>query len=195
MSNNPYTVLMERSLRTHEHFHKLFHQYFSKSGGRENEPAEVTEARNTFDKANNELWNNLLDPLQRKFHADPESAIDEVLDFLEVDIPAFRCGYLKEYFLDHIKSVGLTDVQKNRLRSIAVKLCEENTVRREFRRWIKLMIAIADSNFAARLNSLAKQLDEENQRATILMLKKLVKHRKDLSPVVTVTLKTDVYLG
>ena len=179
MSNNAYKVLMERSWRTHEHFHKLFFEYFHRCGGREKEPANVTEARKIFFNANDELWNKLLYPLQSKFHADSETAIDEVIDFLEVDIPAFRCGYLKEHFLERLKAVKLSDGHKIRLRKIALELCKNDTVRREFRRWVNLMRQLADHDFIVELR---KQITCDSEpRATNLMLQGVLGTRKELA--------------
>lgn len=168
MPNNAYKVLMEESFRTHEHLHKLFYGYFSKSGGRELEPAEITEARENFIKASEKLWSKLLYPLQSKFNTNAGSAVEEVLDFLEIDIPAFRCGYLKEHFLERLKGISLTDTQKLRLRGIALELCKNDTVRREFRRWVNLMRQIADKDFVNQLQDLLTT--NSKTRAAKLML-------------------------
>lgn len=143
------------------------------------EPAEVKEARNAFFKANDELWNKLLYPLQSRFHTNSESTVDELLDFLEVDIPAFRCGYLKEHFLERLKSVDLTDYQKLRLQKIALGLCKNDTVRREFRRWVNLMRKNADRDFVIQLRDMLATSSQT--RAAKLMLEEVLGSRKELA--------------
>lgn len=170
MSNNAYRVLMEKSLLAHE----CFHETWAKDPNKESN--EVCEARNKFLRANDELWNKLLEPLQQKFNANSSLAIDEVIDFLEVDIPAYRCGYLKEHFLERLKANDLTNTQKERLQNIVLQLCEKNTVRREFRRWVNLMRQVTDEGFVNRLQKLQSTSNEN--RATKLMLDGLSKDLK-----------------
>ena len=158
--------------------HRDFHYIWDRTNDK-NSP-EVGEARNRFIAANDLLWSTLLGPLQNKFHNDPISAIDEIVDFLEADVPAFRCGYLKEYFLQHLKSQPLSEQQKERLRTIALKLCSSNMVRREFRRWAHLMTQIADTDFVLDLKKLAEKQAPHKRRGTSLMLKSVLDQRKDL---------------
>ncbi len=174
MSNNAYSGLMKQSLQAHKAFRGACDEIGL--GGAENkESAAVTKAREEFLHANNELWSKLLYPLQNKFNIDRSSAIDEVMDFLEVDIPAFRCGYLKEYFLEHLKSVDLTDIQKKRLSDVALRLCESDTVRREFRRWVNLMRPLADGEFVLQLHKVISA--NHQNRAAKLMLDGVLKNR------------------
>lgn len=175
MSNQAYSVLMERSFLAHQLFHKAWKEN-ARMGVRDKETAEIANAREVFLAANDELWNKLLSPLQNRFSIDPGSAVDEVIDFLEVEIPAFRCGYLKEYFLERIKSVELTDLQNQRLTGIALQLCKNDTVRREFRRWVNLMRQVADEQFVRQVRDLLSSGNEI--RAAKLMLDGVLKNRE-----------------
>src|SRR4051812_34063532 len=116
VENDLYKNLMEKQYDAHRDFHRIWDQAKDKNC------SEVDDARNRFFAANDELWSTLLGPLQSKFHCDPNSAMDEVIHFLEVDVPAFRCGYLKEYFLQHLKSQELSEGQKQRLCATAFDL-------------------------------------------------------------------------
>ncbi|HLA94460.1 MAG TPA: hypothetical protein VK612_01980 [Pyrinomonadaceae bacterium] len=184
---------MQISFREHRRFHEVWQQHWP-FAPQNSEPADVTEAREKFIKANDHLWTKLLYPLQEKFSDNRELALDEVIDFLEIEIPAYRCGYLKEYFLDHIKTIDLTTHQGDRLRSIAFKLCETNTVRREFRRWVNLMIATADIDFVENTKELAAKQPVADQRATMLMLRSIAKHRKDLAPMIGIAINANIFL-
>lgn len=69
-----------------------------------------------------ELFENHLTPLREAFlRGDPE-AVDAVIDFIEILIPAFGCGCAKEEMLRHLKRMRLTDEQQIRLRRFAVSL-------------------------------------------------------------------------
>lgn len=144
------------------------------------EPESVRNARNNFFQKLDALYSSKLEPLEKKFRANPKSAIDELVEFLSVDITAFRCGYAKEVFLQWLKHTELTSKEIKQFQQIAIKMCETNNVRREFRRWCRLMIKLADVDFVAELKSLS---ESENHLARIKskwMIKLIQKHRTDL---------------
>lgn len=161
--NNAYVELMTRAFDAHHDFRKAVAKIPKERWRNKPEPIVVTKARDLFFEEQNRLWNLLLTPLQLKFQADPKAAADEVIDFLAVDIPAFRCGYLKEFFLKRLKATELTPRQKGRLLEIGLNLCRSNTVRREFRRWKGLLRLIADAKFI-------RKLENENTFAARMML-------------------------
>lgn len=115
------------------------------------EPKSVTEARNKVYQKLDVLFGSKIEPLEKKLNDHPHSAIDEILEFLSIDIPAFRCGYAKEVFLQKLKKVNLSDREREKLKPIALKFCETKNVRREFRRWCRLMIKNADQQFVSEL--------------------------------------------
>jgi len=118
------------------------------------EPESVIVARDKFWNALNHLFDTQLIPLEIAFRENPSSVADDVIEFLSIDITAHRCGYAKEWFLTKLKSVELTFAQKHKLQQIALDLCESYNFRREINYWSRLMIKLADEDFANKLNTL-----------------------------------------
>ena len=52
-----------------------------------------------------ELFEEHLIPLHEGFISGDADAVNAVIDFLEVDVPAFRCGYAKEDYLRRLKRI------------------------------------------------------------------------------------------
>jgi hypothetical protein len=112
--------------------------------------------------------------------ADPGGAADSVIDFLEIDIPAFRCGYVKEKFLRKLKSVALAEHQQTRLKKVALSLVAQGHYRRELSDWSRLMIVMADEEFIRSLQDVIKSLDAGQARGAERMLRVLIENRPDL---------------
>jgi hypothetical protein len=109
------------------------------------------------------------------------SSIDSVIDFLEIDIPAFRCGYEKEWYLNKLKSLSLNKDQQDRLKTIALDLVSKSHYRREFQDWCRLMIVHADQPFFARLQELSASDEHWVQQKAKRMLETITNNRRDLS--------------
>lgn len=181
-----YRELMQATVSAHKNFKDEWHRWRSgklkkkeKSKGI-SEPEFVTEARNDFFQKLGVLYGTKISPLEKRFDENPESAITEIIEFLSVDIPAFRCGYKKEFFLQKLKNVSLSASEKEELQRIALNFCETTNVRREFRRWCRLMVKIADAEFVLKLE---KNLNSENNFARLKsrwMLEAIWKERKSL---------------
>jgi hypothetical protein len=105
-----------------------------------------------------ELLAALIDdlPLEELLEGVPE-AIDAVLDFLETDVLAFRCGYVKAWCLRKLKTLHLNRRQQERLRKLTVSMCEWPGQRHEFRELARLMIRVADAPLFQQLCALARQ--------------------------------------
>ena len=149
------------------------------------EPASVTAARDEFRARTNFLYQTKLDPLAARFRAAPRDAFDEALEVLTADVPAFGTGYAKEVFLQKLKAARLSPAEAERLRAAALAVCEAPTLRREFRRWCRLMIVFADAAFAARLGGLIRS---ENRYARIKarwMRSAILRQRTDLRGITT----------
>lgn len=102
---NDYRHLMENLYLAHQNFQREWREWRNgKQQLKGYEPESVTAARNKLLDALNLLYNTKLMPLETKFRANPESAVDEIIEFLSIDIPAFRCGYAKEWFLKNSKA-------------------------------------------------------------------------------------------
>jgi hypothetical protein len=145
------------------------------------EPASVSAARKSMLTALDRLFVSQIYPLETELRSNPSSAADKIIEFLRVDIPAFRCGYAKEFLLSKLKTVELTEEQKQSLREIALEVCEANHFRREFRRWCRLMIVLADKALTEKLIKLAESPNRYAERKASWMLETIFRHRPDLS--------------
>ena len=179
MTANRFRELMQNLYVAHQDFKNAWAmQHRSKLKNKK--PSEVDLARNKFLDAMNLLFQTKLDPLRQAFLTDNISAVDAVIDFLAVDIPAFRCGYEKEWYLRRLKSLPLNETQKSRLKTIALDLSSKPDYRREFSDWAKLMIMLADENFIAELQTLLESSDEFMRKKVERMLTVILENRKDL---------------
>ena len=144
------------------------------------EPKSVADARNLFFQKNDLLYSSKIEPLERKFKENPIVAVDEVIEFLSVDITAFRCGYAKEVFLHWLKQIELSLKEIEQLQRLAIEVCETGSFRREFRRWCRLMIKLADGKFVINLQILLKSENHFTRIKSKWMIEAIQKHRLDL---------------
>lgn len=144
------------------------------------EPKEIIEARNIFNKASEDLFKELK-KYEKDFLVGNSQAIDSIINFLEIDIPAFRCGYAKEKYFRKLKSLSLNENQKERLRNLAYNLCLSDNYRREFRDLVRLMIKIADANFIQRLKQLNEKSDDIVKFKVKIMSEMVSQNREDLN--------------
>ena len=177
MSYN-FLPLVKSLYLAHKNFTETWNKYGV--GFKKAEPKEVTEARNIFWKASEDLFKELW-KYEKDFFAGDSDSIDAILNFLEIDIPAFRCGYAKEKFFRKLKSLHLNENQKERLRNLAYNLCLSESYRREFRDLVRLMIKIADTDFIERLKQIEKESDDIVKFKIKIMLKTVLQNREDLS--------------
>jgi len=164
--------------------HRDFHKELAKGNrwqGGGIERSEIVAARDRFHLALNLLYSAKLTPLRDSFLHDPLSAVNHVIDFLEIDIPAFRCGYEKEWYLTKLKSVQLTQQQRDRLKNSALYLLRNPHYRRERRDWARLMIGLADEPFIADLRTLSNSPEHFVQQNSRRMLNTLLANRRDLA--------------
>jgi hypothetical protein len=132
------------------------------------------------DRLLEKLFVGHIRPLQHEFNAGNPDAVDAIIDYLEVDVPAFHCGYAKEYFLRKLKTIRLTENHCQRLRDYGHRLCREQAHRREIREAGRLMILLADRNFVEQLQSLATQGDVWQRKKAVKMLRVVQNGRTDL---------------
>jgi hypothetical protein len=90
------------------------------------------------------LYTAHLEPLCERFLKADSSVIDEVIVFLEVDVPAFQSGYNKEWYFKALKKLPLSEKQIEKLRNLALLRCASNEYRREDSELRRLMIRLAD---------------------------------------------------
>lgn len=181
-----YQTLMQESYLAHKQFKdelKLWQSGKTKKNKRAKgnaEPESVKDARNNFLLKIDNLYGLKIEPLEVKFRQNPKRAFDELIEFLSVDIAAFRCGYAKECFLRWLKNTELSSTEVVRLQQVAIKMCETDNVRREFRRWCRLMIKLADAEFVQQLESLLQNENKFTRLKSKWMIELIQKHRIDL---------------
>jgi hypothetical protein len=181
-------VRLRKLMQDADDAHTDFHNELAKgdrwqAGGIER--SEVVAARKRFYVAFDLLFSAHLTPLRVAFLQDPLTAVDSVIDFLEIDIPVFRCGYEKEWYLTKLKSVSLIPEQRDRLKSSALNLLRNPHYRRERRDWARLMIIIADETFVEDLRTLSYSPDHFVQQNSRRMLKTILANRRDLDTQAT----------
>jgi hypothetical protein len=147
------------------------------------EPESVTKARDEFYDKLNLLYSLRLEPLEQKFRGDPHAAFAELMEFLSVDIAAFRTGYAKEVFLRWLKNVDLSQNEIRETQRTALEICAKPNIRREFRYWRRLMIKFADADFLLELKKLTESDEPLTRLKSAQMCEAIEKHRTDLSEV------------
>jgi len=170
--------LVEQLYIAHKEFKKAWKVYepYCMSA---REPQEVTIARDKFYEKLDAVFDK-LNALVQPFGDGDSKAIDAVLEFVEVDIPAYRCGYAKQMLFRRFKSVPLNESQEQRLRQLAYKLCLSPNYGKEFVDVTRLMIKLADKSLIRELQKLLENSDELVRKKTQRMLSIVLHHRKDL---------------
>jgi hypothetical protein len=177
MSRDRLRELMQEAFDRHREFYAEVRKAprYDKDG---RERAEIVRSRNAFFDAQNRLYYTKLDQLHQGFEEDPVTYVDDVIAFLEIDIPCHRCGYEKEWYLTKLKSLSLRTDQQERLRAAALRLLSAETYRREIRDWARLMIVLANQNFVQEVWQI-RALGSRNNAD--MMLQVLAENRKDLN--------------
>ncbi len=115
------------------------------------------------------------------FYDGDSKSIDAILDFLEVDVLAFRCGYIKAGVYRQLKSVELNEKQSERLRNHCLQVCQMKNWLREFEELSRLMIKLANREFVRQIEVLQGQkYGGYTNRKALALRKKLGHHRPDL---------------
>ena len=130
----------------------------------------------------NEILNILWDELPLdEFCEGQTAAIDSILDFLETDVLAFRCGYIKEQCFRKLKSLSLNEQQSARLRQLTLAMCQFQGQRRELRELARLMICLANETLVRDLRELAEDnADIYNKQKAERVLRTILHSRRDL---------------
>src|SRR5215813_6177511 len=128
------------------------------------------------------LFYEALAPAEKRFLAGDVTACDDIINFLEVDIPISGSGYKKEKFYRKFKAIKLDRDQIARLQEIAIQRCASTEQRREDAELRRLMIKLADSGFLHRIADIPDDAGARVRRKKALMLEVVLKGRKDLRP-------------
>ncbi|MCC6699729.1 MAG: hypothetical protein IT365_29165 [Candidatus Hydrogenedentes bacterium] len=105
------------------------------------------------EKAVSDLFQTLL-ALHGGFLGGDADAVDAVLDFLEIDIPAFRAGYAKEWYYRKLKRIPLTEHQKQRIKNLGLALLAQPEYRREWADLVRLLAKLADGDLVKQIAEL-----------------------------------------
>lgn len=177
---------MQKSFAAHQNFKNVWRDWRSgrlkdvKGEKPHTEPQAITEARNEFWAANDELFSLKIQPIEKNFKKNPSDSLEEVLEFLSIDITAFRCGYAKEFFLKGLKQTSFSESESEKIKSMIVDVCKTKSFRREFRRWSSLAVKIADSNLVESLQNLVKSECHFARVKSRWILEAICRNRMDL---------------
>ena len=177
-SEHLFETLLWRSHSAHVEFHREWKHYYD--GSRKPEPQSLIDARKRFIAESDRVFESLA-RYDEGFSLGESESINAILDFIAVDIPAFRCGYAKEKYLRRLKSQRLEPSQMERIRKIGLAMCGSESYRREFRDLARLLINIADSAFVESVRALQTGPDGIVEFKCKLMLKTILNVRKDLA--------------
>lgn len=141
------------------------------------------EAARMHAQTRNDLMFQLFEalPFQEMANGDSE-AIDHILDFAEIDIPAFRCGYAKEWCYRRLKRMTLTEVQQQRLLNLTLQLCQNSGWRRELSDLAKLVSAFANADFMKKLRLLEKSESKYVRAKALCAISKILVKRDGIEP-------------
>ncbi|HLK03914.1 MAG TPA: hypothetical protein VKT53_05695 [Candidatus Acidoferrum sp.] len=131
-----------------------------------------------------ELYETTLTPRRAAFLKGNPQAIDEIISFLGVDVPAFRTGYDKEWFYGKLKKLSLSEEQIAALRGIALARCASNEYRREDSELRRLMIGLADMEFLEKIAAIPSKKASRVEGHKRRMLQVVLAGRKDLREAV-----------
>ena len=121
-----------------------------------------------------------LTPLTNAIRAGNEFLVDEVLEFLAVDILAFGCGYAKEKCYRRLKHVELSPSQIGLIKDIALKRCASDEYRREDAELRRLVAKIADLEFLEKISAIPADKGSKVADHKERMMKAVLDGRKDL---------------
>jgi hypothetical protein len=130
-----------------------------------------------------------LTPLTESIHPGNECLVDEVLEFLAVDVLAFGCGYAKEKCYRRLKHVELSPSQVGRIKDIALKRCASNEYRREDSELRRLATKIADLEFLEEIAAIPAQDGSRVAGHKDRMIEAVLAGRKDLKDALRRTAK------
>jgi len=143
----------------------------------------ATRARKQLDVLYGEIGLLLyhhLEPLKERFLAGDGRAIDEVIEFLKIDVLSSGTGYRKQWYYRKLKHLDLTEEQINRVREIALARCASTEYRREDSELRRLMVRLADAKFTGQVEAIPARSESRIFAHKDRMLDVILAHRKDL---------------
>src|SRR5216683_1038197 len=103
-----YRKLIQNNIDARTEHERIWQTEKRKSGNNTQAYQASEEARRALYRQLEKLYETCLTPLRDPFLAGESPAIDEIVTFIEVDLPGFRTGYDKEWFLTKLKKLKLS---------------------------------------------------------------------------------------
>jgi hypothetical protein len=178
-----YRELLQNVREAHRSFKKSFSEMGSWRSKDEKAVAKTKGLRDIFYKEAGVL-NAILKPLTKRLLAGDEQVIDDVLEFLATDVPAFGSGYTKEKYYQKLKSFDLSRSQKENIKDIALQRCASTEYRREDSELRRLMIKIADLEFLEKVASVPARDGSRIAGHKERMIVTILDNRKDLREII-----------
>lgn len=179
-SRERYRELLENVRRAHLDFKNAYRR--AKAGGdKDSKGLGKAEAEREEFYKHLRILSGLLEDIRKRVQDGGSEAIDDLIEYLAVDIPAFRSGYAKERFYRQLKKVPLTQAQINQLREIAVARCASTEYRRDDSELRRVMIRLADLNFLNRVAAIPALPGSRIEGQKRRMFQVVLGGRKDLS--------------
>lgn len=125
-------------------------------------PEERAAAVTNFHRAIAAAYPPDFDADYRKLKARDPAGVETAISFLEADPWFFRTGYIKARLARFLKTVELTQQQRQRLRNALIAIVQSRH-RTEFREMCRLARALATPEFAEQLRTIASRSDEATQ--------------------------------
>jgi hypothetical protein len=142
--------------------------------------AEARPYRDETNRLLRVLFERYVEPDGQALARGEPQAVDRVIDFLETDVPAFRCGYAKEEYIKRLRSMPLDARQRQRLMGYTLDLCRNPLHRREIKWAGRLMIRLAGQPFIDQLRGLTQDGNRRVAAKSGRMLEVVLHSRKDL---------------
>jgi hypothetical protein len=161
----------------------LFEEAFREMGSwKSKDEKAVAKARKLLEafKEHFKTLDHRLTPLIETIHPGNEHVIDEVLEFLVVDVLAFKAGYNKEKCYRRLKHVELSPSHVEKVKDIALKRCASDEYRREDSELRRLMAKIADSEFLEKIAAIPAHNGSRVAGHKERMIEAVLAGRKDL---------------
>jgi hypothetical protein len=127
-------------------------------------------------------WSRLAAHLPEALpHLDPRT-LERWLLICEVDVPAFRIGYLKERVYRSIKQCALTPTQLDRILRVALHHLGAPQWRREMRELSRLAVLIATPEFISGVDHVWRGARTDQDRVKVGLFIGALLQRRDLRP-------------
>jgi hypothetical protein len=149
-----YRKLIQNNIDARTEHQRIWQTEKRKSGNNTQAYQALEEARPALYRQLEKLYETCLTSLRDPFLAGESPAIDEIVTFIEFDLPGFRTGYDKESYLTKLKKLKLSEKQMDRLRAVALKRCASDEYRREDGELRRLMIRLADAEFLNQVSAI-----------------------------------------